>query len=88
LFQWVLGPEYNLKSVSIPSNFEGKDKRLKLEKVFTHFINEWLVKKIAAGDDEAIDAFIKNEHLVYCLSERSQAFFEACLETAAIKAGY
>jgi hypothetical protein len=88
LFKWVLGPEYELKTISIPSEFEGKDKRIQLEKTFTRFIKKWLVDKIPAGDDKAIDAFIKNEHIVYCLSERSQAFFDACLETAAIKAGY
>jgi len=88
LFEWILGPDYDIKTVSIPSEFEGKQKRIKLEKVFTDFINKWLVDKIAAGDDKAIDNFIKNEHLIYCLSERSQAFFKACLETASIKAGY
>lgn len=88
LFKWVLGSEYELKTISIPSDFPGKDKRIGLEKVFTSFITKWLVEKIPAGDDKAIDNFIKNEHIVYCLSERSQAFLDACLETAAIKAGY
>jgi len=88
LFKWVLGSEYDLKTISMPSDFTGKEKRLKLENVFTNFINKWLVEKIPAGDDQAIDDFIKNEHIVYCLSERSQAFFDVCLETAAIKAGY
>jgi len=88
LFKWVLGEQYELKTIAIASDFEGKDKREELEKVFTAFIKKWLVDKIPAGNDQAIDDFIKHEHLVYCLSERSQAFFEACLETAAINAGY
>lgn len=88
LFRWVLGPEYELNTMTIHSDFIGKTKRLKLEKVFTSFINKWLVEQIPAGDDEAIDTFIKNEHIVYCLSPRSEAFFDACMKTATIKEGY
>lgn len=88
LFKWILGTGYKLETISLPANFPDKDERIKLEKIFTDFINKWLVAQIPAGDDEAINAFIKNEHIIYCLSERSQAFFDACLQTAAIKAGY
>ena len=88
LFKWILGEEYELNTITISSEFAGKDKRIKLEKVFTNFINKWLVEKIPAGDDKAIDIFIKNEHIVYCLSDRSQAFFDACQDTATIKSGY
>lgn len=88
LFKWILGKDYKLETIALPTDFPEKNERIKLEKIFTDFINKWLVAQIPPGDDKAIDAFIKNEHIIYCLSERSQAFFEACLQTAAIKAGY
>jgi DUF218 domain len=85
LFKRVLGNAYEIKTIAVPSEFEGKDRRIKLEKIYTSFINKWLVEKIPHGNDKDIDDFIKNEHLVNCLSEHSQAFFEARLKTRAAK---
>ena len=88
IFDWILGDSYSTDYLSIPSTFHDKTERERLEKVFLKFTVDWLVKQIPAGDDRAIKEFMEKEHINYCLSERSEAMFMACLKTAGITAGY
>lgn len=88
IFKWVLGDKYKLDTISIPTHFTGKSQREKLEKIFTNYFNQWLIPSIKAGDDKAIEQYFYNEHLIYSMTERSEALFKACMETAAITAGY
>ncbi|KAA3617229.1 MAG: YdcF family protein [Calditrichaeota bacterium] len=87
-FDWVLGPEYKIDYIGLDSDLKDNPERRKVEDVFSRFMREQLINSISAGDDEQIGKFMKTEHLVYCMSERSEAQFNACMETASITAGY
>lgn len=88
IFRWVLGSSYKLHMVSLNTYFKGKGKRESLERVFIDYFKKWLIPYIKAGDDEKIYNYIMTEHLIYSMSKRSEALFNACLETASIKAAY
>jgi uncharacterized SAM-binding protein YcdF (DUF218 family) len=90
VFDWVFGPRYSLEYIGTRSDLsdEGILQRRKLEDVFTCYVKTHLVGSIAPGDDDGIGKFLLNEHLGYCLTERSEALYEAELETASIKVGY
>jgi DUF218 domain len=87
-FDWVLGPDYKIKYIGIESVLKNNVERKKVEDVFSRFMRQALISSIPAGDDLQIEKFMKTEHLVYCLNKRSEAQFNACMETAAITAGY
>ncbi len=87
-FDWVLGPGYKIDYIGIESELKDNQERKKVEDVFSRFMREALINAIPAGDDPQIEKFMKTEHLVYCLSKRSEAQFNACMETAAITTGY
>jgi len=87
-FDWVLGPDYKIEYFGVDSVLNDNPERAKVETVFSEFMREQLLNSIPAGDDTRIEHFIKNEHLVYCMSERSEAQFNACMETASIITGY
>lgn len=88
IFKWVLGDTYKLNTISIASEFDDKHEREVLEKIFTDYFKQWLIPNIKAGDDTAIEDYFYNEHLIYSMSARSEALFNACMKTAAIKSGY
>lgn len=90
IFEWVLGPEYAIECIEIPSKLSGEERaqRERLEQILINYVNTYLLGSIAPGDDEAIKRFMENEHLRYCLSERSEAMLNVFIDTATIKAGY
>ena len=90
IFDWVLGPQYSLEYIGTEANLgeEERIERKKLEDIFTSYVKTYLVGSIAPGDDEEIGKFLLNEHLGYCLTERSEALYNAELETASIIVGY
>jgi uncharacterized SAM-binding protein YcdF (DUF218 family) len=90
IFEWVLDPQYTKEYIIVPSTLtdEEREERDKLEKAFIAFMKDHLFGSIPPGDDKKIREFMENEHLRYCLSERSEAMLATFMKTAAIKAGY
>ncbi len=87
-FDWVLGADYKIEYIGLESALKNNKDRAKVENLFNKFMLEQLVNSIPAGDDMLIEKFIQTEHLAYCMSKRSEAMFNACMETASITAGY
>jgi hypothetical protein len=90
IFDWVFGPNYTLEYIGTEAD-PNVDERIawkKLEDNFSIYVKIYLVGSIAPGDDEEIGRFLLNEHLGYCLTERSEALYNAELETASIIVGY
>jgi uncharacterized SAM-binding protein YcdF (DUF218 family) len=79
IFEWVLGPDYAVEPVPVESQMGEKDRaqRERLENVFIEYMKTHLLGSIAPGDNQAIERFIENEHLRYCLSDRSEAMLHA-----------
>jgi uncharacterized SAM-binding protein YcdF (DUF218 family) len=90
IFDWVFGPKYSLEYIGTQANLDGEERieRKKLEDVFISYVKTYLVGSIPPGNDEEIGRFLVNEHLAYCLTERSEALYNAELETASIIVGY
>jgi uncharacterized SAM-binding protein YcdF (DUF218 family) len=90
IFDWVFGPRYSLEYIGTESDLGEQERieRKKLEDIFTSYVKTYLVGSIAPGDDAEIGRFLANEHLGYCLTERSEALYKAELETASIIVGY
>jgi uncharacterized SAM-binding protein YcdF (DUF218 family) len=90
IFDWVYGPNYTLEYIGTESDLGEQERieRNKLEEIFTTYVKTYLVGSIAPGDDVEIGRFLANEHLGYCLTERSEALYRAELETASIIVGY
>lgn len=90
VFKWVLGPRYDVECLAVESQLSARQRKQRgqLERISIDFIKTYLLASIPAGDDEAIGRFMEQEHLRYCLSERSEAMFELFVKTAAIEAGY
>jgi len=64
IFEWVLGPQYTVTCAEAPSHLSDREReqRNHFEKALTDYVKTHLVSSIAAGDDEAIQRFMENEH--------------------------
>jgi uncharacterized SAM-binding protein YcdF (DUF218 family) len=90
IFDWVFGPNYTLEYIGTEVNLS-KDERItrkRREDIFISYVKTYLVGSIAPRDDKEISKFLLNEHHGYCLTERSEALYNAELETASIIVGY
>lgn len=90
VFRWVLGPKYAVEFVPVESKLSDveRERRNRLERIFINYAKAYLLSSIPPGDDGEIGKFMENEHLRYCLSERSEAMLSTLMETAAIESGY
>lgn len=83
----------NVESFNLSPNSRSKavitsDYHLEHPDVFTAYVKTYLVSSIGPGNDEEISKFLVNEHPSYCMTERSEALYDAELETVSIIAGY
>ncbi|MBN1875410.1 MAG: YdcF family protein [Anaerolineae bacterium] len=64
IFEWVLGPQYAVACAEAPSHLsdEERERRDHFEKSLTDYVRTHLAGSIAAGDDEALQKFMENEH--------------------------
>ena len=64
VFEWVLGPRYTVRSAAAPSPLtaEEREQRDRFERTVIALMKQHFLSGIAAGDDEALQHFIENEH--------------------------